>query len=438
MSDKRRFKSVYDDLEWRGAIHYATPDARAALNSPATCYTGIDASAPILHIGHLAPLVGMLRMRAYGHKVIALLGGGTSLIGDPSGKDAERPLALEDEIEANAAAVRRRMEAFFELNSDCGDIAIMNNADWLRDKKLIDFLRDVGKHITANSMVKRTAVKTRMERAEGISYTEFSYQLIQAYDFLHLYETEGCAFQTGGSDQWGNIAAGIELIKHRHPIGSPGRRAEPQSIVYPLVTTADGVKFGKSEANAPTVALNADITSPYAMYQFLLNAADSDVIKYLKLFTFLNPPEVDELASAAAKAPQERRAQKVLAEEVVGLVHGASSLERVKEMTRLLFAGDLRALAPADFKAVFENSPQGELPRAALRDGRLTPAQLASEQGLFKSIGDAKRAIAQGGLYLNERRATDAAQTLSENDIIHAAFIVLRRGKKGYHVVKII
>jgi len=315
-------KKAFDELKWRGLVYDSFDGVDELLtNEKVTLYNGFDATADSLHVGHLVPLIALARLQRFGHHPIALAGGGTSLIGDPSGKTNERPLLSREQIEYNIEAIKQQLAQFLDFEIKTNPARVINNADWLLSLPLIDFLRDIGKHFTVNYMIAKDSVRNRIEREEGISFTEFSYMLLQSYDFLYLHDHEGCKLQTGGSDQWGNITAGVELIRKVR-----GGERQAYGMVYPLIVKADGTKFGKSESGS--VWLSAQRTSPYRFFQFWLNTDDRDVINYLKLFTFLPEEHIQELQATVAERPEQREAQRVLAQEMTGLVHGQTALKK--------------------------------------------------------------------------------------------------------------
>jgi tyrosyl-tRNA synthetase len=394
-----------------------------------TVYNGFDATADSLHIGHLVPLLALARLQRYGHYPIALAGGGTSMIGDPSGKSAERQLLTRDQVNANVDCIKQQLAHFLDFESKTNPARVLNNADWLMDFNLISFLRDVGKYFTVNYMMTKDSVRNRLEREDGISFTEFSYMLLQSYDFLHLYEAEGCRLQTGGSDQWGNITAGVELI----------RRVKGQSaygMVYPLITKSDGTKFGKTESGS--VWLSAERTSPYRFYQFWLNTDDRDVTAYLKYFTFLPQNEIAELESYVQERPEQREAQRRLAQEMTGIVHGQSGLSSAEQASQVLFGGEVSGLSAAEIEDIFADVPSSTLDKERLSGEGLSLIDLLTDSGVVKSKGEARRAISEGGVYLNNHRVSEAAQTVSLNDLMQGHFIILRRGKKNYHLIKVL
>ncbi|MEM0961498.1 MAG: tyrosine--tRNA ligase [Bacteroidota bacterium] len=417
-----------DDLRWRGLIYDETPGLADHLaEGPRTAYIGFDPTADSLHVGSLLQILGLRRFQQCGHTPIALVGGGTGLIGDPSGKRDERQLLTRDQVEANAEGIRRQLERFLDF-SGANAARMANNADWLTEISLTDFLRDVGKHFTVQQMTARESVKRRLESEVGLSFTEFSYQLLQAYDFQHLHEREGCTVQIGGSDQWGNITAGTDLVRRS------GGKAH--GLVQPLVTNAAGTKFGKTEAG--TVWLDASRTSPYRFYQFWLNSDDRDVVNYLKWFTDLDQDEVTGLASAAQERPGAREAQRALARHVTTLVHGLEAAEAAERAGRALFGGDLSALDASALDEVFDEAPSVEMPTGQF-DGPGTPVvDLLVEAGLVQSKGEAKRAIKGGGVRIGDRRVDDPSEAVSREAAVDGRVLVLRKGKKSVALVRLV
>ena len=428
-----RFSDVHEELTWRESFYDATPDAVYILKSERVkCYNGFDPTADTLHIGHLLPLLALARMQRYGHTPIAVLGDGTGMIGDPSGRSEERNLLSVEQIDANAAAIREQLERFLDFDAKSNPAQIVRNARWLRSANLLDFLRDVGKHFTVNTMMGKDSVRSRMEREDGISYTEFSYQLLQAYDFLMLFEELGCTFQSGGSDQWGNIVGGTDLIRRIHGTRSDGT-PHAHGIVFPLVTDAAGDKLGKSVGGAP--ALDADQFSPYRLYQFFYNTMDADVVRYLKLYTFLAPSEIEDLAREVSSQPAKRAAQRSLAQEVTRIVHGESGLSQAVRVTDAFFKGAFENLSESELLDVFEGSEATRVPRMSIEAGALKYEDFAVSSGLAKSLSEVRRTAGQGGMYLNSRRVDDPAQPLSLDDLLHGRFIVLRRGRREHRLV---
>ena len=420
---------AFAELQWRGLVYdfvEGVPELLA--RQQVTVYNGFDVTADSLHVGHLVPLLALARLQRFGHIPIALAGGGTSMIGDPSGKSNERQLLSREQVEANAEAIKKQLAFFLDFNVKTNPARMLNNADWLMPLRLVDFLRDTGKHFTVNYMITKDSVRTRLEREDGISFTEFSYMLLQSYDFLHLYDKQGCVLQTGGSDQWGNITAGVELIRRT-------RSTPAYGMVYPLITKSDGTKFGKTESGS--VWLSPQRTSPYRFYQFWLNTDDRDTVKYLKLFTFKSQAEIGELEAALNEHPEQRTAQRALAQEMTGLLHGADGLAKAEQAAAVLFGGEVSGLSAAEIEDIFGDVPSAELPRAQLDGDGLAMVDLLAASGLAKSKGEARRAIAEGGIYLNNRRITDPLQPAGLNDVIEGRFLVLRKGRKNYLLVKL-
>jgi len=422
--------NAFDELKWRGLVYDSVEGVDDLLGrEKVILYNGFDATADSLHIGHLVPLLALARLQRYGHHPIALAGGGTSMIGDPSGKATERQLLSAEIIEANVEAIKNQLAHFLDFEVQSNPARVINNADWLLSLPLVDFLRDTGKYFTVNYMVAKDSVKNRLEREEGISFTEFSYMLLQSYDFLYLHDHAGCKLQTGGSDQWGNITAGVELIRKVRGGGSA------YGMVYPLITKADGTKFGKTESGA--VWLSAARTSPYRFYQFWLNADDRDVVGFLKLFTFLPKDRMDELSAGVAEHPEQRAAQRVLAQEVTGMVHGPSALLRAEQASQALFGGDIAGLSGEDIQDIFADVPSSQYAKANLESEGANIVDLMVDNGFVKSKGEARRAIAEGGINLNNRRVNDPTCQVTTADLVDGHFLVLRRGKKTYHLVKV-
>ncbi|MEA2702881.1 MAG: tyrosyl-tRNA synthetase [Actinomycetota bacterium] len=414
---------VYAELEARGMVYQVTDaDLGAKLAAePLTFYIGFDATADSLHVGSLLPLMVVARLEQAGHHPIVLLGGGTTLVGDPSGKDADRPTMSPEQIEANAAGIRAQIEHILGT-----EVEMVDNAEWLRELRLTDFLRDVGRHFRVNEMVAKDSVRARLERDQGISYKEFSYMLLQAYDFLHLFERSGCTLQVGGSDQWGNITAGIELISRRH-------RAQAYGLTFPLVTRSDGAKFGKSEGG--NLWLDPARTSPFQFFQFWLRVPDADAGRYLRLFTWLPVERIEELEAAAAARPERREVQQVLATEVTTLVHGAAATDAARRASEALYGGDLAGLDEPMLLEVFAEAPATSAPRSELEQG-LTLVDLLTRTGLVKSRSEARTAIGQGGAYVNNRREGDPDRRLEASDLLVGSYLLLRRGKRSYHLVR--
>jgi tyrosyl-tRNA synthetase len=409
-------------------LYQQTDEVADALNSgPISGYIGFDPTAPSLHIGTLLVIMLLVRLQRHGHRPVALVGGGTGLIGDPGGKTAERPLADAEVVSKNADAIRKQLERFLDFTGP-NAARMINNADWLSSLRAVDFMRDVGKHFTVNYMLAKDAVKGRME--SGISYTEFSYMLLQSYDFLELRRRHDVRLQMGGSDQWGNITAGIELIRR-----TTGQDAH--AITSPLVTTSAGTKFGKTEAGA--VWLDGTMTSPYKFYQFLVNVEDADVGRYLRYFTLLDQPAIEELDHALAERPEKRDAQRALAREVTRTVHGDKALTAAEEVSALLFEGaDPYSLSIDALHALQLEIPVFTLePKDELTTYDILEAACVGTEALFKSKGDMRRMIQQGGVYLNGRRVEPERAPLPKSDLLRGEFVLIRKGARSYGLVKI-
>jgi tyrosyl-tRNA synthetase len=420
--------NFYDDLAARGLVHSASERVRELFTGePVTGYIGFDPTASSLHVGSLLPILVLARLQRAGHRPFAVVGGGTGMIGDPSGKLHERQLQTRAEVEANVEGLRSQLAPFLEFDGPNGALLI-DNYDWLGSTGVIDFFRDVGKHFTVNYMLAKESVARRLAQEEGLSFTEFGYMLLQAYDFYVISERFGCLLQMGGSDQWGNITAGMELIRRK-----TGRHAH--GIVFPLITTASGVKFGKTEAG--TIWLDPGRTSPFRFYQFWLNTEDRDVSHYLNAFTFLAPSEIAALAAEHEAEPGARTAQRRLAQAVTRLVHGDPGLERAERATAVLFGGrPVRDLGAAELLDVFADVPSTVLLRERFGGEGLAIADLLVESGVAPSKGEARRLLAGGGVYMNgERVAGDARVTA--DDAIDGEVLVLRKGKKGQYVVRL-
>ena len=410
------FANVWDEIVWRGLVHVSTDadELRALLaGPPITYYCGFDPTARSLHLGNLVQLLTMRRLQLAGHKPLGLIGGSTGLIGDPR-PTAERTLNTKDTVAEWVGYLRAQVEKFLSFEGD-NAARMVNNLDWTAGLSAIDFLRDIGKHFRVGTMLKKDAVSARLNSDAGISYTEFSYQILQGFDYLELYRQYGCVLQTGGSDQWGNLTSGTDLI-HR------AEGASVHAIGTPLITNSDGTKFGKSEGNA--IWLDASMTSPYAFYQFWLNTDDADVIERLKIFTFLSRAEIERLEGVVAAEPFRREAQRVLADEVTEVVHGRAATDAVIAASEALFGqGDLAQLDAATLRSAI-----AELPSATGTPASPV-AQLLVDAGLTSSLGESRRAIEQGGVYLNNQRVEDAAALLG-SAVLAGGVAVLRRGKR--------
>jgi len=421
-------ETLFEELRWRGFVHAVThPELETVLaKAKITLYCGFDPTADSLHIGSLLPIMGLAHFQRAGHRPIPLVGGGTGLIGDPSFKAQERAMLTREQVDLNAEGIRRQLAHFLSFEGD-NAAAMMNNADWLCALPLIDFLRDVGKHFSVNVMLNRDSVKNRLtDRDHGISFTEFSYSLLQAYDFMHLYRTRECRLQIGGSDQWGNIVAGMDLS--RRLCG-----AETFGMTFPLVTKADGTKFGKSEGG--NIWLDPERTSPYAFYQFWINQADADAGAYLRYFTFLTRGEIEDLDRLTREEPHKRAAQRRLAEEVTRLVHGEEALQGAQRAAEAMFGGDLSGLDERTLLEIFHDVPSTTLPKDLLGAGR-TLLDMLAEAGVFPSKGEGRRMIRNGGLYLNSRRVDAEDAKLDADSLLTPALAVVRTGKKNYHLLR--
>ncbi len=421
--------NLYDEFEWRGMLYEATPDLRNLLaKEKVTAYIGFDPSAPSLHVGSLLPIMGLARLQRFGHAPIAIAGGGTGLIGDPSGKTKERQLLTLAQVEENLVGVKEQLSHFLDFNAKENPARIVNNYDWLGPITMMEFLRDVGKHFTVNSLLGKEAISRRLESEEGISFTEFSYPLLQAYDYLVLHARYKCTLQMGGSDQWGNILAGTDLIRRL-------RGARAHALVFPLVTTSAGVKFGKTEAGA--VWLDAKLTSPYRFYQFWLNTDDRDVITYLKFFTWLSKAEIDDLEQTVKSAPEKREAQRKLAREVTAMLHGETELERAVRASEVLFGKEISGLGVNEILDIFADVPSTEIDKSKVDGDAFTLGDALLISGLAPSKGEAKRLVQGGGVAMNNVRAEDARKSIAASDFIDGQVLVLRKGAKHYHLIRI-
>ena len=427
MAVSEKMMNLYEEFQWRGMLYEATPELRDVLaKEKVTAYIGFDPSAASLHVGSLLPVMGLARLQRLGHTPIAIAGGGTGLIGDPSGKTKERQLLTHEQVEANLEGIKEQLSRFLDFNATDNPARIINNAEWLGPITMMEFLRDVGKHFTVNNLLAKEAIKRRLETDEGISFTEFSYPLLQAYDYLVLYDRHQCNLQMGGSDQWGNILAGIDLIRRL-------RGARAHGLVFPLVTSATGVKFGKTEAGA--VWLDPKLTSPYRFFQFWLNTDDRDVIVYLKSFTWLSQEEIADLEASVRAEPEKRTAQRELARQVTAMVHGQTELEKALRASEVLFGREISGLSVDDILDIFADVPSTELDRSKLDGFTLGDALVLS--GLAPSKGEAKRLVQGGGIAINNRRAEDVRKSFSSSDFIDGGVLVLRKGAKHYHLIRI-
>jgi tyrosyl-tRNA synthetase len=410
------------ELQWRGFVHDATPGLDAHLaRGPVTVYCGFDPTAPSLQLGNLIPLMLLKHLQLGGHRPIVLMGGGTGLIGDPSGKRTERPLLSVEQIREHLERLRAQMERFLDFNA--GRALLLDNAEWLVPVPLVEFLRDVGKHFTINVMLQKESVKARLDA--GLSFTEFSYMLLQAFDFLQLFRRQECTLQVGGSDQWGNITAGVELIRRVEG-------AEAHALVAPLVTTASGAKFGKSETDA--IYLDPALTSPYKFYQYWYNTDDRDVVSYMKLFTLLSREEIAHYAEENRKDPSKRAAQTTLAREVTTRVHGEEATDNATAVNAILFSDfDPHNVQPSVFEVLAQ-----EIPTATVHGNTRVPLVDAVHlAGLAKSKSEARRSIEQGGIYLNQQREKDVSRALGAADWLAGGHVLLRKGKKDYALLRV-
>ena len=419
---------VREDWLFRGILHQFTDESifdRLDAGT-VTYYVGFDPTAKSLHLGNLLQLTNMRRLQLAGNRPIALAGGGTGLIGDPSHKATERQLLTMDVLQENVAGIRSQLEKFLDFSPSAGksQALLLNNADWLTTITLTDFLRDTGKHFTVNQMIAKDSVKSRLDRPDvGISYTEFTYMLLQAYDFLHLYQTHDCTLQLGGSDQWGNITMGAELVRKVASGNAAG-------LTSPLLVKSDGTKFGKSESGA--IYLDPEMTAPFAMHQFLLNTEDDLVISLLKSFSFLSHDEINELATSTSERPQERQAQRRLANEVVAFVHGSDVAEATEKAGRALFSETIRDLDEATLVQVLADAPTSSMGRDELREG-IEIVDLLVRCSLAASRGEARRFVDQGGVYINNAKFTDERVDLSS--ALHDRYVVVRRGRRQTHLL---
>ncbi|MEM7202145.1 MAG: tyrosine--tRNA ligase [Planctomycetota bacterium] len=417
------------ELEARGLLKQATPHfADAVRTGPQTAYVGFDPTGASLHVGSLVPVLTLARLQRAGHHPIALVGGGTGLIGDPSGKAGERTMLAPEQVAAHVASLRAQLERFLDFDGP-RPAQVLDNSEWLSQVGLLDFLRDVGKHFTVNQMVVRDSVRPRLEDPDrSISFTEFTYMLLQAYDYLVLHDRHGCSVQLGASDQWGNIVSGCDLIRRR-------RETTVHGFTHPLVTKADGTKFGKTEQGA--VWLDATLTPGYEFYQFWRNTPDDVVGQYLRYFTFLPLAKIAEIERAQQENPQAREAQRVLAAEVTELVHGAEVRQRAEHTTAVLFGPDWRELSAIELEEAFAHSPRTQLARDALGTDAAKLVVVVADTELAKSRGQARQAIRDGAISVNNEKRTDPEAVLSTEDLLAGRFLVLRRGKKTYHVVEV-
>ena len=428
-------KNFIEEITWRGMLHDAMPGTEEhLLEQMRSAYVGFDPTADSLHIGNLVPIMLLSHYQRCGHRPVALVGGATGMIGDPSGKSTERNLLDENTLRHNQEAIKNQLSQFLDFESDNQNAALMvNNYDWMKNFSFLDFIRDVGKHITVNYMMAKDSVKNRLsgETSDGMSFTEFTYQLVQGYDFLHLYQNENCSIQMGGSDQWGNITTGTELIRR---IGN----GKGYAITCPLITKSDGSKFGKSEGG--NVWLDKKRTSPYKFYQYWLNSSDEDAEKYIKIFTFLDQETIENLITEHKEAPHMRLLQKRLAQEITLIVHSQEDLDNAIAASNILFgkstADDLKSLDATTFLDVFDGVPQAELSKELLGDLGIIAA-LGEKTNFLKSNGEARRELKQNAISVNKAKVKDD-YILSETDLINDQFVLLQKGKKNYFVIRFV
>jgi len=416
---------LFSELSWRGLVLEHTEGLREAMTERSiTAYIGFDPTADSLHVGSLLTMIGLARLQRFGHSPIAIVGGGTGMIGDPK-PTQERPLLSREDIDRNVAGIRPQLARLLDFDSKTNPARIVNNADWLASFDLLGFLRDTGKYFTVNYLLQKEAVSRRLDSDEGISFTEFSYPLLQARDYLELFDRHNCTLQMGGSDQWGNITAGIELVRKL-------RAQRVHGLVWPLLTTASGTKFGKTEAG--TIWLDAARTSPFRFYQFWLNTDDRDVIRNLKFYTFMTRDEISALEAATAEHPERREAQRALARTVTSLVHGDEQVQRAERAAQVLFGEDIRGAAVEDVLTVFDDAPSTEL---VLPPDGMALAEMLAAVKLVPSKSEAVRLLKSGGVYVNNVRAADEKARLTPADAIGGQLFVLRKGRKDHHIVKL-
>ncbi len=423
--------SLLDEYRDRDLLQDSTEGvSEHLLEESRRIYIGFDPTAPSLHLGSLVPIMGLVHAQRAGHTPIALIGGGTGLIGDPSGKSTERQLLTKELAAENAASIRGQLEHFLDFEVKSNPALVRNNLDWLHDLRVVDFLRDVGKHFSVNQMMAKESVKRRIQNEEsGISFTEFSYALLQSYDFLELYRRDGCTVQMGGSDQWGNITTGIDLVRRME-------KARAFGVTYPLVTNSSGTKFGKSEAG--NVWLDKELTSAFRFYQYWINVDDADALRYLNFFTLLGKSEIRELADALEKEPHRRAAQRALAEDVTRRLHGETGLAAAVRATQALFSGDIEGLTGDEIKDVFADVPSTQLPQIQFEGQGKSVIDLMVESGLASSRGDARRSVEGGGVYVNNQRVETVDADVTADSAIEGRFLLLRKGKKSYHLVALL
>ena len=418
------------ELQWRGFIHSHTANVEKHLaERNVTGYIGFDPTSSSLHIGSLLPIMGLVHLQRAGHAPIAIAGGGTGMIGDPSGKVQERKLLSKDDIEANLEGIKKQLSHFLDFDAKKNPARLVNNADWLTKLTMMEFLRDVGKHFSVNEMLAKDSVESRIEQEQGMSFTEFSYSLLQSYDYLELFDRYNCTLQMGGSDQWGNIVAGVDLIRRL-------RGAEVHAIVFHLITTSSGVKFGKTESG--TVWLDAERTSPYKFYQFWYNTDDRDAVVYLKFFTLLPQGRISELEQMLQVSPEQRETQTALAKEVTRMVHGETALAQAVKASKIFFGGVISGVSDVELLDIFSDVPSIEVAKDKLSGGGLPLIEVMVSATAAKSKGESRRLVEGGGIYLNNAAVTDINKKVTMEDAIHRKFIVLRKGRKNYFLLKVV
>ncbi|MBC78163.1 MAG: tyrosine--tRNA ligase [Chloroflexi bacterium] len=425
-----KFKNVIEEFKWRESLKDFTTGAdKELINEKITCYNGFDPTAKSLHIGNLIPILGLQRLQNYGHTPIVIVGGGTGMIGDPSGRTDERQLLSTDQIEENLLGIKKQLEKFLDFDSKTNPAKIINNAEWLNEIKLIEFLRETGKFFNINNMLSKDSVKNRLSRDEGISFTEFTYQLLQAYDFLYLLENYNCTFQMGGSDQWGNIIAGVDLIRKIN------LKKKAHGITYPLLTTSSGEKFGKSVDGA--ITLDPEVTIPYKLFQYFFNSSDEEVMGYIKLFTNIDPNDYEELNKTTIETPYKREAQMYLAREITKIIHGNKGLEDALRQTEGLNKGNWEILTEKDYEDLYKNSDKtSELKREKINNG-ITVQQLSVDYGLCGSLAESKRLINQGGISLNGEKIDNSDKEINIDDLKADKIIILSKGKKTHKIITV-
>jgi tyrosyl-tRNA synthetase len=427
-----KFRNIIEELEWRGSLKDYTPGAKEILiKDKITCYNGFDPTAKSLHIGNLIPILGLKRLQNFGHTPIIIIGGGTGMIGDPSGRSDERNLLSKEKLQENLLGIRKQLELFLDFENKKNPAQIINNSEWLSKINLIEFLRETGKFFNINTMLNKDSVQNRISREDGISFTEFSYQLLQAYDFWYLFEYYNCNFQMGGSDQWGNILSGIELIRKKNP----SQKHKAHGITYPLLTTSNGEKFGKSIEGAITI--DSNVTIPYKLYQYFFNTSDKDVLNYIKIFTNISVSEFTELEIEANKNASARNSQKYLAEEITKLVHGEKGLEDAKRQTQGLNFGEWEILIDSDYDDLYKDSnTTANINKKLLQKG-IDINKLTVDYYICKSIGESKRLIQQGGISINGIKISDEEKIVTINDLKAGKVIILSKGKKNHKIIKV-